>query len=404
MADVQRMNIKGEFPYFYAVKNLLATSLLQLLAIPLMAQINLAPNPGFEEPLKLRCRWIQSRSQFEKSLAQWTTATETHPDVISTKVEPNCWAHPKRQSKGLQLPHSGAFMVGLSTFGRGGKKDSDTPWHEYIEAPLKAPLLPGQKYYAEMWVLLPEIATKASNNLGILFSDTLINTGDRLPLCLQPQVNADKIISTKGGMWKKIWGVFEAKTAAKYLVIGNFYGFGQTQIKEIDKGPKGAYYYIDDILVRPAAPYEKLTPQPAACVPRKLVNVEKTATARLDLKKIQYTKGQHIVLSNIYFETAKAELLPESLEELKKLADILYDYPNMEIEINGHTDNVGGDDYNMQLSRNRAQAVADYLYKHKAEPERIRVNGYGKTRPVADNDTEAGRSQNRRVEFVILNM
>jgi len=80
----------------------------------------------------------------------------------------------------------------------------------------------------------------------------------------------------------------------------------------------------------------------------------------------------------------------------------MYDYPYMEIEINGHTDNVGGDEYNMQLSKDRAQSVADYLEKHGTDAKRIHVQGFGKTMPVADNDTEEGRKKNRRVEFVIL--
>ena len=386
------------------IKKLLGLILFWFILYSAVAQINMVPNPGFEEALKPRCRWIQSRNQFEHSLTYWTTATETHPDIFSTQVEPECWANPQKQSNGLQLPHSGEYMVGISTFGKGGKKGNDTPWHEYIEVPLTASLQKGQKYYAEMWVLLSEIATKASNNLGLLFSDTLINTGDRLPLCMQPQINSEDIVLTKSNLWKKIWGIFEAQSNAKYLIIGNFYGFGQTEIKQFSKGTKGAYYYIDDVLVRPAASYEKLTKVPPTCLPRKLVKIEKAFTAEHDLSEIQYVKGQHIVLSNIYFETAKAELLPKSLDELKKLANIMYDYPYMEIEINGHTDNVGGDEYNMQLSKDRAQSVADYLEKHGTDAKRIHVQGFGKTMPVADNDTEEGRKKNRRVEFVILKM
>ena len=107
-------------------------------------------------------------------------------------------------------------------------------------------------------------------------------------------------------------------------------------------------------------------------------------------------------LNNIFFETAKAELRPESFAELDRVVTMLKNNPSMEIVIGGHTDNVGAPASNVQLSSARATAVQSYLVSKGITLSRLRVKGFGETKPVAPNDTEAGRQQNRRVEFTIV--
>jgi len=113
-------------------------------------------------------------------------------------------------------------------------------------------------------------------------------------------------------------------------------------------------------------------------------------------------KGESIVLNNIFFETGKAELLPESFLELEKLVSVMKEYSKLVIEIGGHTDDVGQDTYNETLSQNRAQAVVDFLLEKGIKTERMSAKGYGESQPIADNQTEEGRAQNRRVEFSIV--
>ena len=112
--------------------------------------------------------------------------------------------------------------------------------------------------------------------------------------------------------------------------------------------------------------------------------------------------GQIIRLNNIFFETGKAELKPESNFELEKLTAFLLDNSNINIEISGHTDNVGGEQTNLKLSEDRANAVVNYLIKKAIPSNRLIAKGYGETKFVATNDTDEGRQLNRRVEFVIL--
>lgn len=112
--------------------------------------------------------------------------------------------------------------------------------------------------------------------------------------------------------------------------------------------------------------------------------------------------GSSIELENIFFESGKATLKPESYTELDRVARLLNDSPSLKIEIGGHTDNVGNADFNKKLSENRAEAVTNYILSKGVTPERVAAVGYGMEKPVASNDTEEGKMQNRRVEFTIL--
>ncbi len=112
--------------------------------------------------------------------------------------------------------------------------------------------------------------------------------------------------------------------------------------------------------------------------------------------------GQIVRLNNIFFETDKSILKPESFPELNRAVKFLSSNPNLEIEVAGHTDNVGSDSYNLRLSDNRAKAVATYLIQKGIDQNRIVSKGYGESQPETTNDTEEGRQINRRVEFRIL--
>lgn len=112
--------------------------------------------------------------------------------------------------------------------------------------------------------------------------------------------------------------------------------------------------------------------------------------------------GTNIILNNIFFDFGKATLRPESNLELDKLVGSMQENASMEIEVSGHTDNVGTDEINLKLSQERASAVQKYLIDSKIASNRVKSKGYGKTKPVAPNDTDENRQKNRRVEFTIL--
>jgi len=103
----------------------------------------------------------------------------------------------------------------------------------------------------------------------------------------------------------------------------------------------------------------------------------------------------------ILFAFSKSDLSATAQSNLDKLAAVLKEYPDTDIEIQGHTDSRGTDEYNMGLSERRAGAVADYLRGKGISSSRITTKGFGETAPIASNDTEEGRAQNRRVNFLI---
>ena len=110
-----------------------------------------------------------------------------------------------------------------------------------------------------------------------------------------------------------------------------------------------------------------------------------------------------VVLKNVFFETASADLKPISKIELDMLYNLLNDQSDLRIQLNGHTDDVGKDEDNMALSDARAKAVFDYLVSKGISSDRMRFKGFGETKPVASNDTEEGKRQNRRTEFQLIN-
>jgi outer membrane protein OmpA-like peptidoglycan-associated protein len=112
--------------------------------------------------------------------------------------------------------------------------------------------------------------------------------------------------------------------------------------------------------------------------------------------------GGKVVMKNIFFDLDSYVLKPESKIELNRLIILLKENPTLQIEIGGHTDNTGTSDYNQKLSKNRSVSVANYLINNGIEVKRITSNGYGETQPIADNNTDNGRAQNRRTEFKVI--
>jgi len=112
-------------------------------------------------------------------------------------------------------------------------------------------------------------------------------------------------------------------------------------------------------------------------------------------------RGLIVNMSDVLFDTGKYSLKPGAREKLAKVAGILLAYPGLNIEVDGYTDNVGGDEMNQQLSENRARSVRDYLVQQGVATNSVSAKGFGNTLPVATNDNAAGRQQNRRVEPVV---
>lgn len=136
-----------------------------------------------------------------------------------------------------------------------------------------------------------------------------------------------------------------------------------------------------------------MSAEAAADMQRQIDELEAEATER----------GLVLTLGDVLFATGSAELQGGSNRNLEKLVDFLNEYPDRDVLIEGHTDNVGSAQFNQTLSRQRAESVRRYLIDHGVQSSRLDVSGLGFERPVASNDSATGRQQNRRVEVIIEN-
>lgn len=131
---------------------------------------------------------------------------------------------------------------------------------------------------------------------------------------------------------------------------------------------------------------------------------ENESPATRDLYLLPIEVGATVRLNNIYFDFDKTTLKSVSFVELNKVVDFLKQNAHVEIEIEGHTDNKGSDEYNLNLSQGRSQSVVDYLVEQGIDRGRLKAHGFGESKPIDTNDTEEGRANNRRVEFTVVKL
>lgn len=340
---------------------------------------NIVPNPSFERFSSTPIGWFYKGKHFTDVMKYWSSATGSSPDVFGSKIRvPAHWAS---KGFGQQKPRTGESMVGITVF---GCDDGKPHCREYIQIQLREPLIVGQNYSIEFFTShLPR--SIQVNNLGVFFSKKKYTEILDIPIEVTPQFFSKEIIKVDQGGWKKVNGEFQADTNAKFLIIGNFFSDSLTTTNiHSPNSLKYGYYYIDDILIKKEPPFLEVPEE------------NKISTWE------PIEEGKIIRLKNIFFDIDEAELLPHSHIELQKLLQLLQSYPNMIIEISGHTDIDGNDKYNLQLSTRRAKAVVEYLISEGISPHRTLYNGYGRSRPIAENNTAEGKQLNRRVEFLIL--
>ena len=340
---------------------------------------NIVPNPGFERYANAPIGWSYKGAYFGEVMKYWFSATTSSPDVYGPNVKvPRDWAE---KGFGDQKPHGGNSMAGLTLYGcTNGKPHC----REYIEIQLAEPLVPGQMYLVEFWSTHLKKSLQI-NNLGVCFTEKRIERKAEEFLNEKAQFSAKNLVEAPDGKWVKVSGAVQADKEYEYLLIGNFSDDANTQNKAYRKDCFNyAYYYIDDVLVKKIPPILTVPIKPD------------------DLTRQSLEPGKPILLKNIYFEFDKDELMPRSFVELNKLLGIMREHPHMIIEITGHTDDIGDDDYNQFLSRARAKSVVFFLLENKIAPNRLRYRGAGEKQPVATNDTDEGRAQNRRVEFTVV--
>jgi hypothetical protein len=223
---------------------------------------NLVPNGSFECGEDI-CDAYQSPqvADFSRYACGWSCPNQGTTDIFTTKIPiTECYTHMPYSGpnyhQGNQLPRTGSRFAGIYTYGTGGDTVS---YREYLQVPLEQPMIPGEKYCAEMYVSKAETNYYSSNNLGMSFQTQGSYTFDYAPLNLDPQVLETEVI-TDTSDWVKIGAILEADSAWQYLIVGNFFGDGSTQAVASSPYyyyPYG-YYFIDDVSVE-KLPYDEFT-------------------------------------------------------------------------------------------------------------------------------------------------
>lgn len=273
---------------------------------------------------------------------------------------------------------------------------------EYLQNQLREPLKAGHKYCCRVFFKLSNSSAVATDAIGFKFSNKLLKFHYRAELLPVPDIiNTPNQLLMEKKKWMQLTGLYTAKGGEEYFTFGGFKALGAMHKLELKEGKQMAYYYVDDVYVYEVADIAEC-PCNAITVPDSLKR-----TTKIKVKKERdtaYQPGKTFIIKNIYFDTDKSILLPKSFAALDSLVAIMHHYPTMEIEITGHTDNTGTPARNIPLSKNRAEAVMDYLLLYGVDPKRLSYEGYADKEPIDTNDTPEGRQNNRRVQFRIVRM
>ncbi len=343
---------------------------------------NLIPNGGFEA--YRNCP--RHLGNFQEDVAIWTTPTEGSTDYFHL-----CSQHmgTPENFNGAQTTLEGKGYAGFYAFAPGD-------YREYLQVPLKAPLREGKTYLLSFHVSLAERSDYAIRDFGVLFSSAplslktkkALTRGKRYSVSENAyhylEINNDGFAADTSG-WMRLEAEVHAKGSEKYLILGNFRPNKETRTRATRRhSNKGAYYYLDQVELRERPGGDLMAEATAGGeIPRGF---------RLDSLQ---------AFQSLLFEFDTYRLSGSGKEEIRSLFGFLERDPSLELHLGGHTDATGSPGYNQKLSERRCKAVAAYLTSLGMPPGRISWQGYGASQPVASNATEAGRSRNRRVEFII---
>lgn len=364
---------------------------------------NLVVNPSFEKRIDFQNS--SGKNNWAKCLKNDT------PDYISfnDRGEPNFYY---RKYIGGLLPYDGESYVGIFCYRIHPLRGIEEV-RECIQAPLTGNLEKDTLYDVSLHIALDPESNTAINNINACFAhEPIAFKREKEIYALNPRVKFKRTYYDSI-TWIELEAQYKARGSESQIVIGNFSsdkGTGKRRVFFDSKMEKKwnmhelervAYYYVDMVSVRKASrvlPPEEADVKISEIEPVPVVH-EKPDTSIIEIAKVKHDSS--VVLKHIFFEFDESFLLPESYTELDRLFKQLQQFGDLSIVIEGHTDNMGTYEYNINLSLDRANAVMDYLLKKGLTPERISHKGYGYTRPLSDNRTDRGRQLNRRVAFRI---
>jgi outer membrane protein OmpA-like peptidoglycan-associated protein len=293
--------------------------------------------------------------------------------------------------KGSQPADFGEGYAGLYFY-------APSDYREYLQAELKQTLQRGKKYKISFYVSRAERSDFAIKEFGVLFSNNKLKIPIRKELSKMHLYkerenkynymeigNSNFYSDTQD--WILVQSQFKAKGTENFISIGNFKSNARTRSSKTKRNARqGAYYYVDMVLLESAESDDF---------------GEKPIVISVNSELKDFTLEKPHIFENLLFNFDEFELLEVTKIEIRRLFEYVKTNKTMHISIIGHTDSIGSEIYNHNLSQKRAETVANYLKYMGLSQERISWSGQGGTKPIASNSSEVGRQQNRRVEFLI---
>ncbi len=347
---------------------------------------NLISNGSFEQ--KVYCP--PSFNQLTlKSIADWfqlNEGTPDHFDVCSEKAGvPN-------NMFGVQNAQEGSAYAGMAVY-----SPTQRNYREYLCSKLSRPLAAGEVVCIEMWISTADYSKYVTDAVGIVLSKEKLKQERNQVIRMAPSMGNPRLHMLDAyDQWVMIGDVFTAKGGEEFVTIGNFLAdkelkiMSRTADSDAKESNRWSYVYVDNVSV-------KSVKNKSECSCEN--DLIKSLVVDPPLELSEYTK---VKLDDIYFDFDKDDLTSEALKELDEVYVLLRRNKAMYMEISGHTDIIGNDEYNFDLSKRRAQRVIDHLVKKGIPQERLSIQYFGSSEPVKENSTDEGRAQNRRVEFQVL--
>lgn len=374
----------------------LLISLLFILTRTALAQVdpslNLVPNGDFEDKRAGRDKPSHRPWRFVNTVDYYVTSgpgRSIYLDALDWEIPP---------------PKSGVAYAGVRIY---------PEYREFLQIKLKEPLKENTRYYFEMWVssshdhnyYLREMGANLSHRKPYYTNKATVYTNP-------PQIELFQkkgIVSNDSNMWVPISGVYRAKGGEEYLTVGNFskHKFSDRMKKRQWYVPDyyrfQAYYWIDAISLVEIIDVPKKEQEIATLFDTTVV-LPDTVAYNMEEENYIYRieRDSSVILEKIRFEFGSDELISYAYSDMELVLEYLNDNPTARVAIEGHTDDIGSEEDNQKLSERRAKTIYHYLLKNRIDKDRLEYYGKGETEPIADNQTNDGRRDNRRVELILL--
>lgn len=344
---------------------------------------NLVPNPGFEE--YIRCPRMPCNLPQDFVGKYWHSCSLGTPDYYNACSKDQCgvpdnWA-------GVAHPYSGTGYGGIYMW------TANNEYAEYLQCEFLKPLKKDVTYCVEFYFRYSSFSVYTIDRMSCLITDLRVNLKSEKPIPLNATHEKNYKLTEVTRDWQHFQFNYRAYGGERFIVLGNFVGnlkisYARNE-DNFGKSPMlsaSAYCYFDDVSVEISD--LQLPPpkeEPAYFTPE---------TAKPDIiYRLRY----------VFFDFDKSELKAEAYDELDEVTKLMRHNPAWQLELAGHTDDVGSDAYNLPLSEARARSVGTYIFMNGVEEERMSYQGFGNAKPLENDTTVEARTKNRRVEIRFLN-